>query len=68
MTRAVVTENAGASIAVSSPNVLQIAQESVPPGEATRIAALHARLREELVGDHHAGQMRRDVHVKMHGS
>jgi len=46
---------------------LQLAQESVPAGEAAFIADLATRLKAKIIQDNPTGIMRRDAHPKMHG-
>lgn len=46
---------------------LQLAQETIPPGEAEFTADLAARLKAKIIKDNPTGIMRRDAHPKMHG-
>ena len=45
----------------------QLAQETIPPGEAQFTDDLAARLKAKIIRDNPTGIMRRDAHPKMHG-
>jgi len=45
----------------------QLAEETIPAGEAERIRDLAARLQDKIIRENPSGIMRRDAHPKMHG-